>query len=88
MYPPQMLEWKSIDLILEFFAKFKLVTFRSLYLDSKKLILTIGYLILSGLAMYGTWTTVATLLNLGSALIYRDPHWKQQTASSLSLGSW
>ncbi len=40
----------------------------------------------SGLAMYATWTTVATLLNLGSALVYRTPHLEQQTSSSIALG--
>ena len=37
--------------------------------------------------MYAAWTTIATVLNLGSALIYREPHLKQQTSASLCLGT-
>ena len=36
--------------------------------------------------MYATWVSLATLLNMGIAVVYSEPHLEQDTASYIILG--
>ena len=84
-----MLEWKSKD------SNIKIISEIHHICDVQQFTLRAKDIIFSRLDINSFRTCYVWYLDHSgyvtkpcSALIYRDPHWKQQTASSLSLGSW